>query len=99
MVDSIFLLGAQQKPIELKAQPYDSEDLLQRLLADYPHLIAGQQIDEAEPRRWLLITREMEVPGEEAGNGRWSLDHLFLDQDGDPYPCRGQAEHRQPYPP
>ncbi len=84
MVDSIFLLGAQQKPIELKAQPYDSEDLLQRLLADYPHLIAGQQIDEAEPRRWLLITREMGVPGEEAGNGRWSLDHLFLDQDGVP---------------
>jgi hypothetical protein len=84
MVDSIFLLGAQQKPIELKSQPYDSEDLLQRLLADYPHLIAGQQIDEAEPRRWLLVTREMGVPREEAGNGRWSLDHLFLDQDGIP---------------
>jgi hypothetical protein len=26
----------------------------------------------------------MSVPGEEAGNGRWSLDHLFLDQDGIP---------------
>jgi hypothetical protein len=84
MVDSIFLLGPEQKLVEMTAQPYDSEDLLQRLLADYPHLIAGQQIDEAAPRRWLLITREMGVPGEEAGNGRWSLDHLFLDQDGIP---------------
>jgi hypothetical protein len=84
MVDSIFLLGTQEKLVELRAQDYDSEELLQRLLADHPHLIAGQQIDESSPRRWLFITREMGVPGEDAGSGRWSLDHLFLDQDGIP---------------
>ena len=84
MVDSIFLLGAQEKLVELRAQDYNSEELLQRLLADHPHLIAGQQIDEISPRRWLFITREMGVPGEEIGSGRWSLDHLFLDQDGIP---------------
>lgn len=84
IMDSIFLLGGKDELVELKAQPYDSEDLLQKLLADYPHVMAGEQIDGAAPRRWLLICREMGVPGEEAGGGRWSLDHLFLDQDGIP---------------
>jgi hypothetical protein len=56
----------QEKLVELRAQDYDSEELLQRLLADHPHLIAGQQIDESSPRRWLFITREMGVPGEDA---------------------------------
>jgi hypothetical protein len=63
---------------------YDSESLLQKLLADHPDLLAGDQIDAEEPRRWLLVTREMAVPGEQDGAGRWSLDHLFLDQDAIP---------------
>ena len=63
---------------------YDSENLLQKLLADHPDLLAGDQIDAEEPRRWLLVTREMAVPGEQDGAGRWSLDHLFLDQDAIP---------------
>jgi hypothetical protein len=63
---------------------YDSETLLQKLLADHPDLLAGDQINAEEPRRWLLITREMAVPGEQDGAGRWSLDHLFLDQEAIP---------------
>ena len=63
---------------------YDSETLLQNLLADYPDLLAGDQIDAEEPRRWLLVSREMAVPGEQDGAGRWSLDHLYLDQDAIP---------------
>ncbi|MFS8087183.1 MAG: hypothetical protein ACMG6H_16235, partial [Acidobacteriota bacterium] len=55
---------------------YDSEDLLQRLLATYPNLLAGDQMDLQAPRRWLLVTREASVPGEALGGGRWSLDHL-----------------------
>lgn len=34
------------------------------------------------PRRWLLIKREMRVPDAANASGRWSLDHLFLDQEG-----------------
>src|SRR5262245_21601402 len=68
----------------MEEAPYDSETLLQRLLADHPDLLAGDQIDAEEPRRWLLICREMAVPGEEDGAGRWSLDHLYLDQDAIP---------------
>lgn len=46
--------------------------------------MAGDQVDPATPRRWLLIAREMAVPGEPDGSDRWSLDHVFLDQDAIP---------------
>jgi hypothetical protein len=68
----------------MEESPYDSETLSQKLLADHPDLLAGDQINSEEPRRWLLITREMAVPGEQDGAARWSLDHLFLDQDAIP---------------
>jgi len=68
----------------MAAQPYDSEPVLQKLLAEYPHLLAGGQIDEERPRRWLLIGQEMGIPWEEGGGNQLSLDHLFLDQDGIP---------------
>lgn len=70
--------------VEMIEQPYDSEDLLQKLLAKYPNLIAGDQINASSPRRWLLVTREASIQGEEEGAARWSVDHLFLDQDGIP---------------
>lgn len=56
---------------------YESEALLQELLAHHPDLLAGDQIDSESPRRWLLVTREMSAPGSEEGAGRWSLDDLF----------------------
>jgi hypothetical protein len=57
---------------------------LQELLAKYPNLLAGDQMDRSSPRRWLPVKRETGVPSEERGAGRWSVDHLFLDQDGIP---------------
>src|SRR5687767_7172166 len=64
--------------------PYDSEDVLQGLLAKFPDLLAGDQLAGSDPRRWILIDRESAVPDAEEGTGRWSLDHLFLDQDAVP---------------
>lgn len=83
MSDSIFVIREGQVQ-ELHDQAYDSERLLQQLLVEHPGVIAGSQIDSFDPRRWLLVSREMPVPGEEDGGWRWSLDHLFLDQDGIP---------------
>jgi hypothetical protein len=80
----IYLLNGEAKLIPMEEAAYDSEKLLQELLAKYPDLLAGEQINSVEPRRWLLVTREMSVPDEEDGVGRWSLDHLFLDQDAVP---------------
>ena len=84
MAGRIYLLKEDSKLLAMDETAYDSERLLQTLLADYPDLLAGDQIDAEEPRRWLLVTREMSVPGEQGGAGRWSLDHLFLDQDAIP---------------
>ena len=80
MPGHIYLLSNENKLIAMKESAYDSESVLQKLLADHPDLLAGEQINADEPRRWLLVTREMAVPGEQDGAGRWSLDHLFLDQ-------------------
>ena len=73
-----------ERLIEMNEHGYDTEDLLQGYLADHPDLLAGDQINEAEPRRWLLISREMGVPSEEGSGDRWSADHLYLDQDAIP---------------
>lgn len=83
MKGAIFLLQ-DGGLVEMTEQDYESEDLLQEFLAEYPALLAGNQIDASAPRRWLLISRETPVPSEEGGAGRWSLDHLFLDQDAIP---------------
>lgn len=63
---------------------FSSEDLLQVLLEQYSDLLAGDQINPEIPRRWLLVAREMAVPGDDSESDRWSLDHLFLDQDAIP---------------
>jgi hypothetical protein len=84
MPAGIFLLRGDNELFELNAQPYPQEDLLQDLLARYPNLLAGDQMNPPTPRRWLLVRREAPVPDVLDGAGRWSLDHLFLDQDGVP---------------
>jgi len=84
MSGGIFLIQNDNNLVEMTEQPYDTEAFLQELLAKYPNLLAGDQMDAAMPRRWLLISREMGVPSEEDGSDRWSLDHLFLDQEAIP---------------
>ena len=84
MSGGIFLVRDNDELVEMTEQPYNSEDILQELLAKYPNLLAGDQMDSEEPRRWLLVTREMGLPSDELEGNRWSVDHLFLDQDGIP---------------
>lgn len=84
MTSGIYLLQNDNQLIEMTEQPYDSEPVLQKLLEDHPSLLAGNQINPDEPRRWLLISREMNVPLEESSSGRAAVDHLFLDQDAIP---------------
>ena len=70
--------------VAMTEQAYDAEAVLQELIEEYPDLLAGDQMNSDAPRRWLLVKREMSVPDAQNGSGRWSLDHLFLDQDGVP---------------
>lgn len=84
MSGGIYLIQDDERLVEMKERAYDSEDLLQELLARYPNLLAGDQMVASSPRRWLLVSREMGLPSEVEGGDRWSVDHLFLDQDGIP---------------
>src|SRR5215217_2768031 len=84
MSGGIYLIRDDEQLVEMFEREYGSEDFLQGLLARYPNLLAGDQMNNDEPRRWLLISREMGLPGDEGGGDRWSVDHLFLDQDAIP---------------
>lgn len=84
MSGGIFVLQENGSLVEMRQEPYNAETVLQRLVEEYPALLAGDQMDSNAPRRWLLVKREMEVPDASDSSGRWYLDHLFLDQDGIP---------------
>jgi hypothetical protein len=84
MGGGIYLIQDDDRLVELMEQPYDSEDQLQELLETYPNLLAGDEMDRGTARRWLLISRDVTIPAEEDAGGRWSADHLFLDQEAIP---------------
>jgi hypothetical protein len=80
----VFVLSDSQGLVALTPSEFVNEDDFQQLLEKYPALLSGSQIDDGKPRRWLLIKREKSIPDEDGGSGRWSVDHLFVDQDGIP---------------
>jgi hypothetical protein len=80
----VFLMRGDNTLIRMRPQPYAAESLLQGYLADHPDLLAGDQIDPSEPRRWILLAQEAGVPATHEGADWWAIDHLFLDQDAIP---------------
>ena len=84
MTDRIYLVADDETLKPMEVTPYAREDLLQRLLERYPDLLAGEQVNPDDPRRWLLVKRETDIAHHGDEVSRWRLDHLFLDQDGVP---------------
>lgn len=84
MDGDIYVVQDGGRLVPLRREPYESEDALQALLAQYPSLLAGDQVSPESPRRWLLVRREVGVPLEEGGGAWFAVDHLFLDQDAVP---------------
>jgi hypothetical protein len=80
----MFVIKDNKTLVEMKPASFATEAVFQQLLAEFPALLSGEQIDRESPRRWILVAREKSVPSEDGGAGRWSVDHLFLDQDGIP---------------
>lgn len=80
----VFLLQPDDVLVSMEPAQFVSEDDFQRLLARFPELLVGDQIDPENPRRWILVKREQSVSTNEHGASQWSVDHLFLDQDGVP---------------
>ena len=61
MAGNIYLIQNNGKLHAMTERPYKTEDLLQKLLEDYPELLVGDQIDADVPRRLLLVSREFGV--------------------------------------
>lgn len=79
MSGGIFLRRGREL-IEMSEQRYAAEADLQGLLADHPDLLSG----DGDRHRWVLVSREFGVASDADGADRWSVDHLFVDEDGTP---------------
>jgi hypothetical protein len=62
----------------------DEDKELQQVLERNPDLLPGEQIDQEDPCRWLVVGREMKVPDPETGTDRWNLDLFFVDHNAKP---------------
>lgn len=80
----VFVLTDAATLIPMKQASFVTEDEFQNLLASFPELLVGDQIDSRSPRRFILVSREQAIADQEGGGGRWAVDHLFLDQNGIP---------------
>lgn len=81
--DTLYLLGESQ-PVEMRSALFASEDDLQDIIARYPALLAGAQMTPDDPRRWLLVQREMGLPIRSGDTDNFSVDHLFVDHEAIP---------------
>ena len=84
MTESIYHLNEQGEIEPMTEERFEKEDKLQKLVADHPELLSGEQMDPADPRRWILVKREQGIADIEGGNYRWELAHLLIDQDSVP---------------
>jgi hypothetical protein len=78
----VFLLQGEDALVPMNPSQFATEDDFQRLLSRFPELLVGDQIDPQNPRRWVLVKREQSITTGEIGAPLWSIDHVFLDQDG-----------------
>jgi hypothetical protein len=79
----VFLLQGEDSLVPMEPASFAKEDDFQRLLSRFPELLVGDQINPQNPRRWALVRREHPISTGEIGASQWSVDHVFLDQDGE----------------
>ena len=77
MAEKIYIRNASGELEPLTEERFKTEELLQELIGQHPELLAGDQMSPSDPRRWILIRREMPIEG-------WAVDHLLIDQDARP---------------
>jgi len=81
----VYVIQENGKTVPMQTIRCSNEDEeLQRILEINPDLIPGEQINPDDPRRWLIIKREMPVPDPNTGDNRWSIDLFMIDQDAIP---------------
>jgi len=82
MAPGLYLKGDDGELTQLEPQVLAETADLQPLLARAPQLLAGD--DDSTTNRYMLVHRELGIVHGEDGGARWSVDHLFLDQEGVP---------------
>jgi len=82
--ERIYLMGPGERLEPLEEEFFGTEDELQALIADHPELLDGEQMRSGDPLRWVLVTREKSISESPGAGGRWSVDHLIVDQDAVP---------------
>ena len=89
----VFVLNDTNTLVSLEAAHFASEDDFWVLLAKFPELLAGDQIDPSNPRRWVLVRREAAIPSEK--NGQLNV-HLEFSTGGyltdDDFPDTGELQ-------
>ena len=77
MARSIIYTVADGKLTAMSPAAPENEDTMQRLVAEYPEIIADRDGD-------LLLVRREQPVGDGEADYRWSLDHLFVTREGVP---------------
>lgn len=79
----VFLIQNDETLVAMQPAEFSKELDFQSLLAKFPALLVGDQINPDQPRRFVLVKQKQAI-GHEDNEARWSIDHLFLDQNGTP---------------
>lgn len=83
-MSNVFHIDKNNNLTPLQEKKYEKEAHLQELISEHPEILAGEQINPDEPRRWILVRREMGIPDKGDSADRWAVDHMFLDQEAVP---------------
>lgn len=67
MAGGLFVFTEQKKLVSMRAAEFATEDDFQRLLAENPTLLSGEQNNTKSARRWMLVAREKGIPAEQGG--------------------------------
>lgn len=82
MEDQVFVKDGQTMKSVVRSS-YDTEAVFQRLLAEFPELLAGVTTTGDDETELVLIARELPIKA--IGRvGSYSIDHVFVDRDATP---------------
>ena len=84
MSEPVIIVEREGTALDLMRADFVSEDDLQQLLAARPEILAGRQAGGARPPHFALIAREEGIPDSPDGWDRWSIDHVFVDEEAVP---------------
>lgn len=77
MAEKIYIRNASGELEPLAEERFETEAMLEELVAQHPELLAGEQMRPGDPLRWILIKPQMQIEG-------WAVDLLLIDQHGRP---------------